>query len=220
MSVRRPGRLAAAVIGATSLSFLLAACTGDPADTPASSGEAPEPAPTVTVTATVTAEPEAVDTPDYGFTFFEEAKIGHTFAQAGAALHMPVIGMDACPYYGAIWLTDAATTYAFTDASNPGAGIAFFYTNAFLGTSSDPWPRNAEGVGVGSTQAEIIAAYPSATTAVVNDLGAGDITVITVDDPDSDSKYAFGFYAGSSTVDLLQWGPDAGNQWSHLCGGF
>lgn len=44
------------------------------------------------------------------------------------------------------------------------------------------------------------------------DLGAGDIDTITVDDPDSDS--------GSTTVDLLQWGPDAGTQWSHLCGGF
>lgn len=226
MSDRRPqrpsraARLAAFGIGAAVVTLLVSACSGDPVEPPQASGD-PVPVPTVTVTATVTAEPEPQEeAPDFGFTFFEQAEIGQTFAQAGQALGMPVIGMDACPHYGAIWLTDIATTYAFTNASNPGSGITFFYTNAFLGSPGDPWPRNAEGVGIGSTQAEILAAYPGATTAVVSDLGAGDITVVTVEDPDSDSKYVFGFYAGSSTADLLQWGPGAGVQWSHLCGGF
>ena len=211
-------RTVTAIAIATTTAVLLAACSGEPGDEPTSSAPVPEPAPTVTVTVTETPEPEAA--PDYGFTFFEQAHVGHTFAQAGAALHMPVIGMDACPYYGAVWNTDAASTYAFTDASEPGSGIDFFYTIGLTGTASDPWPRNAEGVGIGSTQAEILAAYPGATTASVNDLGAGDLTVITVDDPDSDATYAFAFYAGSSTVDLLQWGINAGGQWSHLCGGF
>lgn len=64
-----------------------------------------------------------------------------------------------------------------------------------------------------------MAAFPTAVLGSMTDLGAGDITTITVDDPDSDSKYVYGF-SGGSTVDLLQWGPEAGHQWSHLCGGF
>lgn len=218
MTAHRPTRGLAAVIGIGVLSALLAGCSGDPGADPTASAPEPEPVPTVTVTATETAEAQTA--PDFGFTFFEQAQLGHTFAQAGAALHMPVIGMDSCPYYGAIWVTDAASTYAYTDAGNPGSGISLFYTIGLTGTASDPWPRNAEGVGVGSTQAEVLAAYPDAVTTSMTDLGAGDLTVITVDDPDSDSRYAFGFYAGSTTVDLLQWGQHAGGQWSHLCGGF
>jgi hypothetical protein len=207
-----------AIAFAASTAVLLAACSGGPGDSPSASAPEPEPVPTVTVTATATPEPETA--PDFGFTFFEQANVGDTFAEAGAALHMPVIGMDACPYYGAVWNTDAASTYAFTDFEDPGAGIEFFYTLGLTGTASDPWPRNAEGVGVGSTQAEVLAAYPDAVVEEANDLGVGDLTRILVEDPDSDARYAFAFYPGSSTVDLLQWGINAGGQWSHLCGGF
>ena len=77
-------------------------------------------------------------------------------------------------------------------------------------------------MGVGSTQAEVLAAYPSAVVDSYTDLGAGDMTRITVDDPASDSKYVFAINgsAGANVVDLLQWGPGAGTQWSHLCSGF
>ena len=49
--------------------------------------------------------------------------------------------------------------------------------------------------------------------------GTGRIELVS-DDPDSDSKYVFGISDGSAVVDLLQWGPGAGTQWSHLCTGF
>lgn len=198
----------------------LAACTGG-GEIESSSGAPVPPAPTVTIAVTVTPEPPAPTTrPDFGFTFFEEAQLGQSFDQASAALRMPLAGLDECPYYGPVWITQLATTYAFTDFDNPNGPITLFYAQQFLGSPSDSWPRNAEGVGLGSTQAEILAAYPDAVVGAMTDLGAGDITTITVADPDSDSKYVFGITSGAPAVDLLQWGANAGGQWSHLCGGF
>lgn len=178
-----------------------------------------DPAPTVTVTVTATPAPEEAS-PDYGFTFFEEAQLGSTWDEISAQLHYPVAGITDCPYYGPVWNTELGITYAFTSSEDPGSGVVFFYTQRFLAPEGSPFPRNAEGVGIGSTQAELLAAYPDAVVGTQTDLGAGELATVTVDDPDSDSKYVFAFSAGNPTVDLLQWGTEAGGQWSHLCGGF
>lgn len=78
-------------------------------------------------------------------------------------------------------------------------------------------PRNAEGVGVGSTQAEVLAAYPAAVVDAYEDISVGPMTRITVDDPDSDANYVFALTDGSPVVNLLQWGSTTGGQWAHLC---
>lgn len=203
---------AATVVLATAA---LAGCT--PAGGPPAGPAEPEP----TVTVTVTPEPEAPRA-DYGFTFFEEATIGSTWDEMSAQLHYPVGGIDqpwndqVCAHYGLVWGTELSTTYAFMDEGQ----VGFFYTSRLFAADGASFPLNAEGVGVGSTEAQLLAAYPTAVVDDFVDMGAGDIHRITVDDPDSDSKYVFGISSGSAVVDLLQWGPIAGNQWSHLCTGF
>ena len=210
----------------TSVSFLLtsaaivvalSAC-GSPA--PTDTGGTTEP-PSPSPSATETSAPTEPDGPraDYGFTFFEEAQIGSTFAQISEQLHYPVGPYDGCPYYGSVWNTELFTTSAFTDVDNPSGPVVFFYSNRFLAPDDASFPRNAEGVGIGSTEADILGAYPAAVVETTTDPGAGPLTKYTVDDPDSDSKYVFAISDGSAVVDLLQWGPEAGGQWSHLCGG-
>ena len=199
------------------LVLALSAC-GSPTPTDAGDTSAP-PTPTPSPTETTgPLEPDATRA-DYGFTFFEEAQIGSSFAEISAQLHYPVGPYDGCPYYANVWTTELFTTSAFTDVDNPGGPIVFFYSNRFLAPDDAEFPRNAEGVGIGSTEAEILAAYPSAVVEAATDPGAGPLTKYTVDDPDSDSRYVFAISDGSAVVDLLQWGPEAGNQWSHLCGG-
>ena len=202
-------------IGVVTAALALTGCAPTPPATPspppvvetAAPTEAPTPAP----------EPVAPRA-DYGFTYFYEADLG-TWEEMSAQLRHPVAGNPDCPYFGTVWGTEAANTIAFMDSTDMAAGAIFFYTMPSWATSAAPYPRNAEGVGVGSTQAEVMAAFPTAVLGSMTDLGAGDITTITVDDPASDSKYVYGFN-GSSTVNMLQWGPQAGHQWSHLCGGF
>ena len=210
-------------IALTAAAALAAACTlaaCDPGDDVDPTLAPADPAPIVTVFVTEDVDEEIGVDPDFGFTYFHDAELGQTFSEAGVALHMGVAGAFDCPHYGTLWSTEIGDTYAFTDFENPSAGISFFYSQTFSDATGASWPRNAEGVGLGSTQAEVVAAYPDAVVEVVNDLGAGDITRILVDDPDSDSRYAFGITADATAVNLLQWGPDAGNQWSHLCTGF
>ena len=162
---------------------------------------APEPTPTETVAAAPSATPTpmpeptvAAPAPDFGFTFYGDIQLGDTFAE-----HSVV------PYPECSWMADLEPprgTQAFSNYDVPTGGIEMFI-------SSKPM-RDALGIGPGSTLAEVIAAYPQA---VISDDGF----YVTIEDPDSDSRYAFSMTGEGSTVDVIQWGPIAGIQWGHLC---
>lgn len=205
-------KLVSAGVIAVAAAFLIAGCAPAPAGAPSA-----DPAPTVTVTATPEpAEPRA----DFGFTFFHEAQTGATWAEMSQQLNYQVSGHEECPHYGPVWQTVPMNTYAFIPSDDPSAGALFFYSSLHVADPAGPLPRNAENVGLGSTQAQVVAAYPDAVVGTYGDLTAGELTTITVEDPDSDNKYVFAMTSGSSVVDLLQWGgPGTGGQWGHLCSG-
>lgn len=176
--------------------------------------ETPAPTVTVTVTPTPTATPEG----DFDATSLRGASIDSAdFAALGAALGTPVSGIAECPWYAEIETYGPdASTYAFTDPEGVDPGILFFYTQDFSGGATG-LPRTAEGVGAGSTQAEVLAAYPSAVVDTFDDISVGSMTRLTVEDAASGSRIVFALTDGSPVVNLVQWGPRAGTQWAHLC---
>lgn len=201
-------RTAAAVLVAAA--FALSSCA-----TPAPPA-AETPAPTVTITVTPSPEPE-VALGDFGFTYYgsgtiDAADVAELELQLGATVDVPA----ECPWYPTVATHGTfASTHAFFDSRGERDGVLFFYTLE-MGDDGD-MPRNVEGIGVGSTEAEVLAAYPSAVVDTYDDISVGPLTRITVDDPASDSRYVFALLEGDDRIALLQWGPEAGGQWAHLC---
>lgn len=194
--------------------FVLAATTISACATPAEPA-AESPAPTVTVTVEPTPTPTPTPEGDFDFTSFGAAQIGAPdVATLEAQLGAPVGIEEICPWYPEVGSHGTyAQTYAFLDDTE---GVVFFYTLE-MGDDGD-MPRTAEGVGVGSTEAEILAAYPDAVIDdSFEDVSLGPLRRIIIDDPASDSKYVFAAAPGSDFYNLLQWGPRAGGQWAHLC---
>lgn len=208
---------------ATAAVLACAGCGTEAGASPTVTATATETA-TATVVASASAAPPAapVTGPDYGFDFFHEAFIDDTFAEASEGLHFTVLGYDECPHYAPVWSTEAGVVNAFYDPLRDAGGeISLFSFQLLRGEADSPWPRNADGVGPGSTLAELVATYPDAAVDSYEDITAGTLTRVIVEDPVSDHVIAYGITGGwGDRVDLMQWGRgNVGTQWGHLCTG-
>lgn len=196
----------------------------DPAGAPTPSpSSSPAPAPSASIpAATPTASAAPAPIPDYGFTFYRGAHIGDNWDQISTGLHHPIVTSPECPWFRNLEHTVDYDTNALWDTSVSATGVDLFYT--FPGTAgvTGTFPRNAEGIGIGSTKAEVLAAYPDAVVDTITPHVEATVTRITVNDPHSDAQYAYrisGNY-GADVVDGVQWGVGGvGGVWDHYCEG-
>ncbi|MFO7244926.1 MAG: hypothetical protein DIU73_008620 [Actinomycetes bacterium] len=205
--------------------LVVAGCTTPAAD--------PSPSPTVTASPVVTESPSPEPSPeptsdaveldcptwDDGLDESGLAPIaanryagicaGMSFEEAsGTYAGPPLTGHEFCPWLAPIVAIDDPGLYvdAVSRPDAPGAEI-FLFRMAWYGdlaaASSFEVPRNAEGISVGSTTAEVLAAYPGATQVSVDDMALGPREQIVV--PVTD-EYTYVFDVTDGRVSFMYWG--------------
>lgn len=183
--------------------------------------------PTQAVESTPSPTPTSEALADFDIDRFRAASLELADADAvGTALGGLAAEFEECPWYPILEnhseysSTSAKFDTDFFGRTDLEPNVRFFYTISGDEVVPPGMPRNPEGVGVGSTHDEIRAAYPGAVEAVEFAEGPGDIVTFTVRRPNTDSVYVFASDSSHpGVINMLQWGPDAGGQWSHLCTG-
>jgi hypothetical protein len=196
--------------------------TPSPSATPSAT---PSPSPTPTETAAAAECPTWSDDPDeaaaaIGPISFAGVCIGHSFDDAiasGATLTVP----EACPWVGELVAIDDPGLFvsAYSDPEDAGAYIDFFVMRWFghpADATSFEMPSTAEGITIGATQAEVLAAYPDATEVEFDDLARGPRTQIVV--PTSPTT-TYNFDIMDGVVIEVSWGEnlDMGGPNGDLC---
>lgn len=152
--------------GAAVTMFLLAGCT--PIGSIPFAGGTPEPAPTVTV-ARDTDEPDRLRI----YVLRGKPTMGSTWAEMSSQLHYPVAGIDE-PWNDQVlptlWprLGDRARHHVRFHGRRTGRVLLH---QPSVRCRHRLLPRNAEGVGVGSTEAQVLAAFPTAVVDNFTDRG-------------------------------------------------
>ncbi|MBN2176251.1 MAG: hypothetical protein JW722_01165 [Demequinaceae bacterium] len=203
-------------VPAIAAALLLSACGGGGANptvyvTEVSPSGGPAPVPTVTVTAS------ADDVPEYDYDRFFNVHIGDTHAQASAAQGYPITGETICPWFTRIVSNDNIYFIggALTRVDNP---LNTPFDTFFMRYYGDPnavytFPKNAEGIGIGSTLAELQAAYPTMYETDPDDSYTG-LTYYVVEGPGG-NNYRFNVEGGKVT--MVFWGPGLSMQPGDLC---
>lgn len=227
----------AALAAAVSASVLaLSACAGSSelaSPTPSATSTpvestAPSPSPSATPQATSTALdcPTWSDDPDFtaaaiGPISFAGVCVGQSFTEA-AATGAPITSPDACPWYGQLVAQDDPGFYvsALSDPADPGASIEFFVLYWFADpadAASYEMPATAEGITIGSSAADVVAAYPAATELTFDDIARGSRTQVIA--PTSEST-SYNFDIVDGVVTEISWGENLteGGPNGDLCG--
>lgn len=143
------------------------------------------------------------------FDRYAEICVGMSFDAASKAMPGPPIdGEAACPWYALVLSINDPGLYvaAVTRPDDPGAAISMF----LMSWQGDPAaakafgaPSTVKGISVGSTTAEVKAAYPTATSITFNDTARGMRTQLIVAGPGGDSMV---FDVTSGAVSDMYWG--------------
>ena len=231
----------AAVAAAATLVLALSACQGAEAEPSASASVSASPteaSPSPTVSDSPTPMPSVVDpvaldcpTWDDGLEEAGPAPIaanryagicaGMSFAEASMTYGgPPLVGVDVCPWITQIVAQDDPGLYveAVSEPDAPGEDI-FMFRMTWLGdpasASMYEVPATAEGITIGSSAAQVLAAYPVGQSIVREDMAAGtrDQIVVPVT-----ADYSYVFDVTGGLVNTMYWGErlSAGAQ-AELC---
>lgn len=135
--------------------------------------------------------------------------LGMSFAQASGAMQGPAINGDAaCPWYATLldFGDPGLHVGAVTNPDNPGASIYMFrmtWQSDQQSAVDFDAPATPAGISVGSTTAEVKAAYPKAAAVVVNDPARGQRNQLVVAQP---AGSAFAFDVTDGFVTDIYWG--------------
>jgi len=145
--------------------------------------------------------------PAIGPNYFAGACLDQSFDEAAAngAVITPV---ESCPWYGTIVADDSVGFYvsAISGLETPGDSIGFFVMSWFndpAEASSLDMPSTAEGITIGSSAADVLDAYPTATEVSFDDISRGPRTQLVVSTGD-DTSYNFDITDG--LVNEISWG--------------
>ena len=154
-------------------------------------------------------EDTALGLPAIDFNRYANICLGMSFAEASDAMPgPPVAGQAECPWYAELLTVDDPGLYvaAVTDPEHPGDQI-FLFRMMWLGDPADAAsfaaPETQQGISVGSTAAQVHAAYPSATSIAIDDPSRGSRDQLVVAGPHANSLV---FDVTTGRVDTIYWG--------------
>ena len=209
---------------ASALALTLAACTSPGSEPTVSDSPTPMPSPVFSDSPTPMpspVDPVELDCPTWDDGLVEDGPApiaanryagicaGMSFTEAsGTYGGPPLAGYDYCPWVAPIVQQDDPGMYieAISDPGAPGEEI-FMFRFSWLAdpaaASSYEVPRTAEDITIGSTAAEVHAAYPVGQAIVFDDMALGprDQIVVPVT-----SEYTYVFDVTGGLVNTMYWG--------------
>jgi len=157
--------------------------------------------------------------PEWGPTWYFDKTIGERFTgwYTGAAT------VDAtCPWVAVLDSYPEFAVYSIALADPRGdTSTAIIFRMDNPGDPAAPRPMNGEGLSIGSSMDDVLAAYPGTTVQFFNDEAWGDVYEIDVFQPATDTHMFFWSWEPLGVVQDIQWGhfPSEASWRGHTCAG-